>query len=304
MSINFRLALVLLLTMAVPAVPASAQSSTLTDNDTETSSVDNVMINEVELNPRGNDLGREWIELYNPSSTEVNLSDFEIRTSFKSAAIRLPQEAVMQANETYVVELGSQMLSNTAESLVLEDRLGKVIDRTPSLVDRSDDGRTWQRIPDGDNEWQFAVGTQGELNDPDEQAGATYSARLGSAECQGTAWCVDGMVTRIVDGDTLYLRVNGATYKVDLAIASAPSRTESGYAESTSLTRSLCLGSNALVDQDDDQLQSNTSIIAVVYCGSTNLNSELLDSGHATVDMNQCRISEFASQVWARDYGC
>lgn len=304
MPINFRLALVLLLAIAVPVVPASAQSSTLADNDTETSSVDNVMINEVELNPRGNDLGREWIELYNPSGTDVNISDFEIRTSFKSAAIRLPQGAGIEANETYVVELGTQILSNTAESLVLEDRSGKVINRTPSLVDRSDDGRTWQRIPDGDNEWQFAVGTKGELNHPGEQAGATRSARLGSAECQGTAGCVDGMVTRIVDGDTLYVRVNGATYKVDLAIASAPARTESGYAESTSITRSLCLGSNALVDQDDEQLRSDTSIIAVVYCGSTNLNSELLDSGHAMVDMDQCGTSEFASQVWARDYGC
>jgi hypothetical protein len=228
LSINFRLPLVLLLAIAVPALPASAQNSTLTDNDTDPWSVENVMINEVELNPIGDDLDREWIELYNPSGTEVNISDFEITTSFKPAAIRLPQGAGIEANDTYVVELSTQMLSNTAESLVLEDRLGKVIDTTPSIVDWSDDDRTWQRIPDGDNEWHFAAGTKGELNDPDGHAAAARSARLGSIECQGKAGCVDGIVTRIVDGDTLYVGFNGATYTVDLAIASAPLTTESG----------------------------------------------------------------------------
>ncbi len=314
-----------MLAIAVPAVPAGVQSNStitgdITDlignstdspvddlppaNDTETSSIDNVVINEVELNPRDTDVGREWIELYNPSGADVNVSDFEMRTSFKSAIIRLPQGAVMEANETYVVELDRQMLSNTAESLVLENGSGEVIDRTPSLVDRSDDWRTWQRIPDGYNEWQFAAGTNEELNDPDEQAGSTRSARSGSAACQGTAGCAEGMVTRIVDGDTIYVKVNGTTYKVDLALASAPSRTEDGYAESTSFTRSLCLGSNVLVDQDDEQLTSDTSIIAVVYCESTNLNSEHLNSGHATLDMDQCETSEFAGQRWVRDHGC
>jgi endonuclease YncB( thermonuclease family) len=325
--------------LAVPVLPASAQGNDtdntndtiddITDllgnltgqaelddvedldaNDTELSGATNdtesdadIVINEVELNPRGSDVGREWIELYNPSGSDVNVSDFEITTSFKSATIRLPEGAEIEANETYVIELDRQTLSNTAESLVLEDGSGEVIDRTPSLVDRSDDGRTWQRIPDGGSEWQFAADTKEELNDPNAEAG-TRSARADLAECQGTAGCAEGMVTRIVDGDTLYVRVNGTTYKVDLALTSAPSRSEGGYAESRSFTQSLCLGSSVLVDQDDEQLTSATSVIAVVYCGSTNLNSELLDGGHATLDMEQCETSEFAGDRWARDHGC
>jgi endonuclease YncB( thermonuclease family) len=274
------------------------------DAEVSSPSVTNVVINEVELNPRGSDVGREWIELYNPAETETNMSDFEIRTSFKSETIRLPLEAMIEANGTYVVELDRQTLSNTAESLVLANSSGETIDRTPSLVDRSDDGRTWQRIPDGDNEWQFALGTRDQLNDPDEQASSTYSARSGSAQCLGTAGCAEGTVTRIVDGDTLYVKVNNTTYKVDLALASAPSRAEQGFIESRSFTQSLCLGSNVLVDQDDELLTSETSVIAVAYCGSTNLNSELLDSGYATLDLDQCETSEFATQRWARDHGC
>jgi hypothetical protein len=276
-------------------------------NDAETSNLDaaKIMINEVELNPQDNDVRLEWIELYNPAAINVNLSDFEIRTSFKSATIQLPSEAGIAANETYVVELGKQILSNTAESLALVNASGKIIDTTPSLVDRSDDGRTWQRIPDGNNEWQFMAGTRDELNDPGEQANTPHDASSNSAVwCHGAAGCAEGMAIRIVDGDTLYVRVNTTFYKVELALVSAPSRTETGFFDSTSFTRSLCLGSNVLVDQDDNLLTSDTSVIAVVYCESANLNSALLDNDYARLNVVQCQTSEFAIQPWAREHGC
>ena len=303
MPINLELSLLFLLTLSIPAaIPAGAQSGGSIAGDVN--DLVGIVINEVELNPRGNDLDQEWVELYNPSAVDVNISDFEIRTSFKSATIHLASEAEIEANGTYVVEIERQMLFNTAESLVLTNSLGQVIDRTPSLVDRSDDGRTWQRIPDGNNEWNFAAETRGELNDPDEQANVTHSVRSGSMKCQGTAGCAEGIAIRIVDGDTLYVRVNSTIYKVDLVLSSAPSMSEEGFRESTSFTRSLCLGSNVLVDQDDELLTSDTSVVAVVYCESTNLNSELLDTGYATLNLDQCKTSEFANQLWARERGC
>lgn len=305
----------LLVAIAIPVGQVGAQrNSTGVGNTTdlfsntpfvnETSSLDYIAINEVELDPRGSDVGKEWIELYNHASVDVNISDYEIRTSFKSATIRLPFEAVIGANQTYVIELDRQTMSNTAESLDLANASGEIIDSTPSLVDGSDDGHTWQRIPDGNSEWQFAAGTRGKLNDPDGQAGATRSARSGSAVCHGSAGCAEGVVVRIVDGDTFYVKVNATVYKVELALASAPSRAEEGYAESRSFAQSLCLGSDVLVDQDDKLVTSDTSVIAVVYCASTNLNSELLDSGYATLNKSQCGTSEFAGQRWAIDHGC
>jgi endonuclease YncB( thermonuclease family) len=273
-------------------------------NDTEAQDT-GILINEVELNPQGSNIGKQWIELFNPVDVGVNISDFEIRTSFKSATIQLPPDAAIDANGTYVVELDRQTLSNTAESLVLANASGEIIDRTPSLVDRSSDDRTWQRIPDGGDEWQFRAGTRDELNDPNGQASATRSASASSAaQCLGTAGCAEGIVTRIVDGDTLYVKVNSTVYKIDLSLAKAPSSNEEGFIDSRSFTRSLCLGSSVLIDQDDRLLTSENSVIAVVYCGSTNLNSELLSSGYATLNTSQCETSEFASQPWARQHGC
>jgi endonuclease YncB( thermonuclease family) len=288
-------------------------NSPSTDNATGGSSADdneegNIMINEIELNPKSNDDDMEWIELYNPSDNDVNIGDYKIGTS-KSTVIDLPSDAEIKAGETYVIELDKQVLSDIAEIVVLENGSGEVVDRTPSFVDRSDDSRTWQRMPDGNNEWQFASDTEEELNSQETTMDLPSIKRGGASgsepECIGSAGCAEGMAVRIVDGDTLYVSVNGTVYKVNLAFAKAPLRGEDGFIESTAFTRSLCLGSRVLIDQDDEQLTSGGSIIATVYCSSdNNLNHELLENGYATFESDQCSESEFALQEWARKYGC
>jgi endonuclease YncB( thermonuclease family) len=283
------------------------------DNATGGSSADdneegNIMINEIELNPQSNDDDKDWIELYNPSNSDVNIGDYRIRTS-KSTVIDLPSDAEIKAGETYVIELDRQLLSDIAEIVVLESGSGEVVDRTPSFVDRSDDSRTWQRMPDGNNEWQFASDTEEELNGQEATVDLPRIKRGGASgsepECIGSAGCAEGMAIRIVDGDTLYVSVNDTVYKVNLALAKAPLGGEEGFIESTAFTRSLCLGSRVLIDQDDEQLTSGGSIIATVYCSSdNNLNHELLENGYATFESDQCSESEFARQEWAKKYGC
>ena len=286
-------------------------SSTVASDADDTSSVtagESILVNEVELNPSGNDNEEgEWIELYNPTDVDINIRNFGISPSFQSPTIELPPDAVIEAGETYVIALDRPMLSNTGESLVLANATGDIHDRTPSLVDRSDDDRTWQRTPDGNNEWQFVENTQGNANDdPDTLSTILDSVYSGSdVECLGSADCIEGVATRIVDGDTLYVRANSTVYKVDLALVEAPSRTEEMFVESTAFTRDLCLGSTVLVDQDDMLLTSNSGgVIGVVYCSSSNLNSELLNNGYSELDTEQCATSEFANEPWVKDHGC
>jgi len=296
------------------------------------------MINEIELNPPGEyDEGKEWIELYNPTDVDINISNFEIGTASESATIRLAPDAIIEAGKTYVIELKEQILSNTVDSLILTNAAGDILDRTPSLVDRSDDDRTWQRIPDGNNEWQFVEGTEGNSNgddsdnpittpdsventesnpnnDPDTLSrllASVYSGSKVGVECHGSASCIEGVATRVVDGDTVYVEQSNSStiYKVDLALIKAPSRSEEEmFAESTAFTRDLCLGSTVLVDEDDmlsaSTSSSDSDIVGVVYCSSTNLNSELLDNGYAKLETEQCARSEFANEPWVKDHGC
>ena len=294
---------------------------------------ESILINEVELNPRGNNMEeKEWIELYNPTTADINISGVKITPSFQSPTIELPPDTVIEAGKTYVIELDRPILSNTGESLVLTNGTGDILDRTPSLVDRSDDAHTWQRTPDGNNEWQFVENTEGNSNDDSDTSSTTSdsventegnsnddpdtlstildSVYSGSeVECHGSAGCIEGVATRIADSDTLYVESNSSTiYKVDLSLIETPSRSEEEiFAESTAFTRDLCLGSTVLVDEDDmlsASTSSDSDIVGVVYCSSTNLNSELLDNGYAKLETEQCARSEFANEPWVKDHGC
>ena len=120
--------------------------------------------------------------------------------------------------------------------------------------------------------------------------------------CSGSAECFEDTVTEIVDGDTLYV----GDVKIRLALVDTPEYWEDGYEEATQFTSNLCpVGSEALVDQDDDQLyDSYGRMLAVVYCEGKNLNEELLENGHGVILTQYCDESEFRHQAWARQYGC
>jgi micrococcal nuclease len=120
--------------------------------------------------------------------------------------------------------------------------------------------------------------------------------------CSGSAQCFEDTVTEIVDGDTLYV----GDEKIRLALVDTPEYWEDGYDEATQFASNLCpVGSEALVDQDDDQLyDSYGRMLAVVYCDGKNLNHELLKKGHGEILTQYCDESEFRHQAWAREYGC
>ncbi|MFH1623205.1 MAG: thermonuclease family protein [Candidatus Aenigmatarchaeota archaeon] len=128
------------------------------------------------------------------------------------------------------------------------------------------------------------------------------SNRLLAAGAEGQPKRFEGIVERVIDGDTLV--VDGET--VRLALVNAPEKEEHGYAEAAGFTSGLCpVGSNAIVDEDDMQVaRSHRRVVAVVMCGGANLNEELLKAGHAKIVEDFCTASEFANEKWATSYGC
>jgi hypothetical protein len=267
-----------------------------------------VLINEVELNPKGPDAGNEWIELYNPTSVDANIGDFKVMAISRSAPIIIPAGTVLGAGQLYALSVPVPSLEN-ANMLTLVDGSGQVVDRTPSLVDRSDDSRTWQRIPDGGSHWRFMEATKGAPNDP-----ATYRGKpVGGAsevdnsaqstnttgKCLGSALCLEGKVVRVSDANVVYVKKDNETYRVMLSLTKA-----TGSRDARAYTQALCLGNNALVDQDDGQPGKGKAVVGVVYCSSQNLNQQLLDSHYVGIDAKQCAASEFAGQDWAKRNGC
>jgi micrococcal nuclease len=120
--------------------------------------------------------------------------------------------------------------------------------------------------------------------------------------CRGTAGCITGTVTRIVDGDTLDI---GNT-RVRLTLVDTPEIAEEGYQEARAFTSSLCpVGSVATADEDDGQTEGSFGrMIAKVSCGEKVLNEELLNAGLAEILTGFCARSEFGGESWAKEHGC
>ena len=123
-----------------------------------------------------------------------------------------------------------------------------------------------------------------------------------SEDCSGTARCLIGVVTKIVDGDTIH--VDGES--VRFALASAPEL--SGYEgiESRNFIETICpVGSKVIVDEDDGQiLGSYGRMVGMITCNGMNLNEELLDSGLGFMPDRFCDSSEFRNDSWAIKHGC
>ncbi len=119
------------------------------------------------------------------------------------------------------------------------------------------------------------------------------------SSCKGTAKCFNGTITKIIDGDTLEVD----DVRIRLVLVDAPETNEVGGTEATDFVSTICpIGSTATVDEDDWQgLDKYGRLLAVVYCGDTNINAELIDRGYATTYQYFCDDSEFGNEEWA---GC
>jgi micrococcal nuclease len=123
-----------------------------------------------------------------------------------------------------------------------------------------------------------------------------------SINCSGNAECITGMVTKVVDGDTL--DIDGI--RIRISLTNTPERDYEGFSEATEFTTSLCpIGSTAHVDQDDLQPYDKFGrMLGKVTCSDKVLNSELLYNNFATISSQYCSTSEFSNDSWAQQYGC
>ncbi len=132
---------------------------------------DHLMINEVELNPPGQDAGKEWIELYNPTNSAVYLDGWYFETKHGIQQECYLESEIIPAKGRFVhcfdrltLDNGGENGMPLGESIVLHDPSGKSIDSTPFLTDYFNDDRTWQRRSDGADDWTFKESSCGAPN--------------------------------------------------------------------------------------------------------------------------------------------
>ncbi len=133
---------------------------------------DHVVINEVDINPPGDDSTTisEWIELYNPTDSDIDLSGWEIAsTTILKKTMTIPSGTIIKSDQFLTYSYQNVWFTDANESVELRDENDIVIDKTPTISDIQNDFTSWQRIYDAydsdtDGDWKFVTSTAGSSN--------------------------------------------------------------------------------------------------------------------------------------------
>lgn len=140
------------------------------DLNTALRSCRHITINEVEQNPEGPDSGNEWLEIYNPSSFDVDVGGWKLVDGYFGKTVFISEGTVIAAGGYHVIAWTNGSLINSYPTkITLFDSSGKEVDCTPEARDEKNDDMCWARCPDGkdlgdDREWRFQEATKGSSN--------------------------------------------------------------------------------------------------------------------------------------------
>ncbi len=135
-------------------------------------SADHVIINEVDINPPGDDSESisEWVELYNPTDSDIDISGWSVAsTTILKKTMTISSGTIIESGQFLTYSYQNVWFTDVNESVELRDENNFVIDKTPVVSDLQNDFTSWQRIYDGfdsDNsdDWKFVTSTAGSSN--------------------------------------------------------------------------------------------------------------------------------------------
>lgn len=155
---------------------------------------DNVVINEVDINPPGDDslTVNEWVELYNPTDSPIDVGGWKIAsTTILKKTFTIPQGTTINPGGFLTYSYTKVWFTDVSELVELRDSDGNVIDATPVITDVDNNFSSWQRIYDGFDtnaatDWKFATSSAGSTNGKlvveEEEESVTVSVDVNKSE--------------------------------------------------------------------------------------------------------------------------
>ena len=207
-------------------ITANAQSS------------NHIVINEIDINPPGDDAKSitEWIEIYNPTSSKVDIGGWQIAsTTILKKTMLIPSGTFIEPGQFLTFSYQSLWFTDNNELVELKDKNRVVVDRTPLLSDMKNDFSSWQRVYDGydlDNadDWKFAISTAGSSNGKltvakdTEDISVSISANKSSylfgdtAVIQGTVSKQVFIVKPYFHADEILVKISGPNYDKTISL--------------------------------------------------------------------------------------
>jgi hypothetical protein len=145
-----------------------------------------VVINEADTNPVGDDTKYpiDWVELYNPTSSPVNIGGWTIgATTGLKQILTIPANTVIQSKQFLVYTSGPLWFPHAGAVIQLKSSNGTIVDKTPPLTDFQKGGNSWQRVYDGydtgsASDWVFKLATPGSSNGQPMTTATTTSTTM------------------------------------------------------------------------------------------------------------------------------
>ena len=133
---------------------------------------DHVVINEIDINPPGDDSKTisEWVEIFNPTNEEVDIGGWQIAsTTILKKTFTIADGTIIKPGQFFTYSYQSVWFTDLGERVELRDASGNVIDETPTITDLHNDFTSWQRLYDGfgtnsPDDWKFVTSTAGLTN--------------------------------------------------------------------------------------------------------------------------------------------
>lgn len=121
---------------------------------------------------------------------------------------------------------------------------------------------------------------------------------------------VTGQVTRVIDGDTIDVRIDGETARIRYLQVNTPERNEPCYNESTGYNAELVAGKTVTLVPDRELVDRYDRWLRFVYVGDLSVSRALVEQGYAEVVLyppNDAHYAEFVrleAEAAAAGRGC
>jgi len=90
-------------------------------------------------------------------------------------------------------------------------------------------------------------------------------------------------LVRVIDGDTIDVRINGTKYRVRYVGMNTPERDQPCYNEATDANRSMLEGQTLTLVKDTSETDQYGRLLRYIYAGDVFVNEELVRQGYAEV---------------------
>lgn len=114
-----------------------------------------ILINEIHPNPKGADQGKEWIEIFNPGSNNLNLENYQINLNNKTK--RVFEKMILESNALLTIDLSP--LPNSKATIKILSPEGKTLDQT--YYEKAPTGQSFSRI---NNQFIWTTPTRNHFN--------------------------------------------------------------------------------------------------------------------------------------------